>query len=1045
MPADLFNEKTVERLSKKVKPSKEQQVIAHFWQDEYDQDNLEHEKQTYPLFVAKILGGILGYPIEKVPQEKYGADFSYEGQEKEKLVLFEVKGSKSDLFDKQYGRKVRHGTPILQLADYLMKHEFKYGIATNYHEFVLIDRSKSYEIFYYFDFKTIKKNPEKLKEFIGVFSRESIESGFVEKIKQESETEEREFTKQFYKLYHETRLMLIKEFEESSQNRADAIHYAQVFLNRFMFINFAEDTGKLPRRLLEERILEMLSNKNLINDHTNYVCDVIKNLFSELNTGTNTPIKLFGFNGGLFCEYIKPEYTFKDLRKPAYFKELHQQSTLKKTKQSDLVESQILSKIQKEVNQIVKNILLMASYDFTTEVNVDILGHIFEQSLSDLEEIQEGEVSKRKKEGVYYTPEYITDYICRNTIIPYLTEKESKTVEELIKEYSGRLDILENKLSKLKILDPACGSGAFLIKAVDVLMEIHDGIREERHKTGKYQTVTYGKGGKVKAVYGDFMAEEEDIDKAREIIDHNIYGVDLNEESVEITKLSLFLKIARGHKKLLDLNEKILCGNSLIDDPEIAGKKAFKWEERYYEIFRDGGFDIVIGNPPYTYRKAISESEKKFFKNSYLSTEGNFDLYKFFMEKTTHLLKNGGVASLIVPNTFLTAKTYQKLRQIFIDEYSILELFDLGQDIFEGVIVENIIFLVKKTQKKSNKTLIKVQRDRNRDFNNLEKKHTINLSELQPDNNSFTIYISNQIRPLISKMQNNSELLGDICYATVGINTGYIKNELTAPTKIDNRYHKMLNGKDIGRNQVEWPGEWILYDSKVVKSYGDKGRSLPPEYIFTKPKILVQRTRRGMKRKLVCYYDEDKYYNLNRISNILLTSDKFELKYIYVLVNSSLMDFYFNYVFNEYEVKPLHLSKLPIKKISLKEQKIFTQKADLILSFNIKLLRAKNSFIERLNSKFSIKSSSGKLNNLWMLKYDDFKKEVCRVTKIRFKTSLEERKFDEYWSGDFEETKKELLGLKQKIDQTDREIDQIVYKLYDLTEEEIKIVEDVVK
>lgn len=203
---------------------------------------------------------------------------------------------------------------------------------------------------------------------------------------------------------------------------------------------------------------------------------------------------------------------------------------------------------------------------------------------------------------------------------------------------------------------------------------------------------------------------------------------------------------------------------------------------------------------------------------------------------------------------------------------------------------------------------------------------------------------------------------------TVGINTGYIKTQMTSSEKIDETYHKMLNGKDIGLYSIKWKGEWIKYDKDFVNNFGDLGRALPPEYIFTNEKILIQRTRRGMQRKLVCCYDDEKFYNLNRVSNVVVSNLSFSIKFIIGLLNSKLLDYYFNKVFNEYEVKPLHLSQLPIKIIDLPQQESIIVVVDKILS------------IKKQNPSADI------------------------------------------------------LGLETQID-------QLVYQLYDLTEEEIKIIE----
>jgi HPt (histidine-containing phosphotransfer) domain-containing protein len=283
-------------------------------------------------------------------------------------------------------------------------------------------------------------------------------------------------------------------------------------------------------------------------------------------------------------------------------------------------------------------------------------------------------------------------------------------------------------------------------------------------------------------------------------------------------------------------------------------------------------------------------------------------------------------------------------------------------------------------------------------------------------------------------MTKDSVQLGEICYCTVGINTGYIKNELTDTFQKDNRFHKMLNGKDIGRNYVKWNGEWIMYDAEFVKSKGDRGRSLPPEYIFQKDKILVQRTRRGMKRKLVCYYDNEQYYNLNRLSNIVLKNEEYSLKYIYAILNSSLLDFYFNIYFNEYEVKPLHLSKLPIKKTE--RQLEFAGKSDIILELYKTFQSKVEKFIARLNDNFSIPKINRKIEAF----YDfDFKTFINELKKQKINLTLVQQ--DE-WEEYFNLYKDEINQLQSEINKTDQEIDQMVYELYGLTEEEIKIVEE---
>ena len=370
-------------------------------------------------------------------------------------------------------------------------------------------------------------------------------------------------------------------------------------------------------------------------------------------------------------------------------------------------------------------------------------------------------------------------------------------------------------------------------------------------------------------------------------------------------------------------------------EENVIYKNAFEWRFEFPEVLdNDGnfiGFDIVIGNPPYIYRKYEYEGLKPYFNEVYESTEGNFDLYKFFIEKTNRITANKGFSSLIIPNTFLTANTFKKLRNFIIDNSTVIEIFDLGEHIFDGITVENIILHQKKIITNNYEIDVKIKRERNTPFEQLDKFYQLNLKDIFKNENAFNIYLDEITNNLVQKIRVESTNLGEIAYCTVGINTGYIKSELTAKEKIDETYHKMLSGRDIGINTVDWKGEWIKYDKQFVDSFGDRGRTLPPEFIFTQDKILVQRTRRGLKRKLVCYYDSDGYYNLNRLSNIVITDESFDLKYVHSLLNSQLLDYFFNVYFNEYEVKPLHLSQLPIKKIEEKAQQPFVALVDQIL------------------------------------------------------------------------------------------------------------------
>jgi type I restriction-modification system DNA methylase subunit len=369
--------------------------------------------------------------------------------------------------------------------------------------------------------------------------------------------------------------------------------------------------------------------------------DRFKKYFGYLNTGyKGKQYNVYAYNGGLF--------------------------------KADAV----LDTITIDDDLLYKHTLKLSEYDFDSEVDVNILGHIFENSLNELDEIKaqlEGleidkSKSKRKKDGVFYTPKYITKYIVENTVgklceekkteleiveEDYITDKKRK--KKTIKGLIDKLTEYRNWLLQLTICDPACGSGAFLNQALDFLILEHRYIDELQAK-----------------LFGDAMVLS-DVEKS--ILENNLFGVDLNQESVEIAKLSLWLRTAQPNRKLNDLNNNIKCGNSLIDDVEVAGEKAFNWQLEFPQIFAKGGFDIVIGNPPYGAK--LDDKDISYFRETYKSIIGHSEVYYIFSEKAIkNLCKRDGLIGFIIPNAWLSNKYAKKLREIFITETTINNLIN---------------------------------------------------------------------------------------------------------------------------------------------------------------------------------------------------------------------------------------------------------------------------------------------------------------------------------------------------------------------------------
>jgi len=700
----LFNQKTIAKFCSNIVVGSPQQKAAEQWLELLESGLLDKEKRNYFRFALVVLQDILGYAVrEDLDFEAGDVEFSFRNPHTGKSVCIEVKGaSTKDLFADQHRIRPERQTPIKQTWDYMGSSNFDYGIATNYRDFILIDKSKGYSRYHQFDIISIKNNETKLKEFIAIFSRRSLlDEDFISKLHMASMTEEREFTRQFYKLYHETRLMLVKEFQNNGQaNTIESLHYAQLFLNRLIFLFFVQASGKIRRRLFNESILQSL-NPLLVSEHSRYACDTILNLFEILDKGSETPVKIFGYNGGLFRDRIPSGVFFKDMRDDSFFEDVLLDSTLKRQMKPDELSKIVIDRFRDKLNPIISNLLILSSFDFESDLNVNILGHIFEQSLTDLEELQGLEaVSKRKKEGIYYTPRFITDFICRSTIIPYLSKSGTVcTIEDLIEEYRLNVAELEDRFRAIKILDPACGSGAFLLNAVDILLEIHRQIRMLKESEGKYVANVKGHAEEAKLYTLEKWNEEEE---AQIIIQNNIFGVDVNEESVEITRLSLFLRIASNDRKLIDLSKNIRVGNSLIDDKRVD-KKAFVWQEEFKGVFEKGGFDVVIGNPPYLRIQGLHESHESattYFENKYDAAQGRYDYYVLFIERGAHLIREGGVLGFIVPHKFMNSSFGKGIREFLAKGKLVREFVSFGHNfVFDGVTTYTGTLFVQKSQK----------------------------------------------------------------------------------------------------------------------------------------------------------------------------------------------------------------------------------------------------------------------------------------------------------------------------------------------------------
>lgn len=1048
---NLFNEKKMEEFidlydDMLVVDSDEDPICN--WIRKLNNDELVSEKTNYIRFFRIILEDILGYKLEDIEHEenigKEGrpVEFTLKKDDKEYVVV-ELKGTKTKDLNKRYNREQ---SAIEQATNYAsIKEDTQWAFVSNYNEFRLFNPTYR-EKYISFKFKQLT-DESILKKFLLIFSKFSlIDEDIPQTLLKETKIIERELEDEFYQLFSETRLMLIKELENSDTHidRIEAIRLSQLILNRFIFLCFAEDLRLIPLETTADIILTPIKHNNL-SRYTMW--NRINELFMFADEG-NIERGINSFNGGLFHEDLYGLRIRDKVDDLTFFDDCYKKWKFEE-KYED-IESQ-LGNYKDNLNPIYKNLLVISSFDFGSELSVNILGHIFENSIGDIEELKDESKTRRKKDGVFYTPEYITDYMCRNTIIPYLSlSNKAKTVHELISEYEdiNNLDELDKRLKDIKIIDIACGSGAFLNKAVDILFEIHEALHDSKYS-------------------GDETLNRfiDSLDKRRQIISNNIYGVDVNEESVEITKLSLFLKLAtsigvREGFKLPNLDKNIKCGNSLIDDPAIVGDKAFNWKTEFDDVFLNGGFDIVVGNPPYIkadLQDDFYQNQRVWLSNSndYETLYERWDYYIAFLEKGLKILNKNGLLSFIISNSYITSKSSKKSKKYIFDNYSFKQLdFFKNMTIFKDASVENLILTIKNS--KDDKECKRI----------LHEDSFNNMHILKENDDLFQIEETINFK---SKF-NNSLLLGDICYISYGLRPNadekkakgeFKKEDLISDTKNEINCKEYVEGKYLKPYKIE-EIKYLEWDTDRVPNKISRP-TFKELYEFPK---LIRGTTTGAifdANKLLCNHSCSvivQYHYLHNVINRSINnsikkwtdktrieleenSKKFDINYILAILNSKFAVNYLNSIRKARIINyfyPDDLKKLPIKEINMDEQKELSTLAISLSKYNAEMYNELNSFKKWLNRTFNINKLSKKLEKYYELDFEEFLKEIKKK-----KVDVTQRKTQELLESEFKDSLAIIGPLQNKIKELDETIDNMVYELYEITPKEIEIIEDSLK
>jgi type II restriction/modification system DNA methylase subunit YeeA len=726
-----------------------------------------------------------------------------------------------------------------------------------------------------------------------------------------------------------------------------------------------------------------------------------------------------------------------------------------------------ISKNLKIDNKVIKTIITElyypeSPYEFSV-LAVEILGSAYEQFLGKVIRITPAHHAKieekpevRKAGGVYYTPEYIVEYIVKNTVGKLV---EGKTPKEI---------------SKLKIVDPACGSGSFLIGAYQYLLTFHKDYYSNNGKPSK------GKKDNPLTPDGNLTTAEK-----KRILLNNIYGVDIDVNAVEVTKLSLLLKCMEGEtsasiayqlsmfneRVLPSLDENIKCGNSLVDEDfyglqldfgEEKKIKPFNWQKAFPEVFNrktekkeddlksiatrakehakkameyaselenklttftepesnynQGGFDVVIGNPPYFSLSTLEQTQTDYFRKRYDVFENTTDIYCLFFENAIKILRPNGLVSFITSNQWLQTNYGKILKKYFVDKTNPELLINFGGlKIFQDATVDTSILILSKSECKNNLTACHFKNDyvKGNSIDEYLYKNAVTLKNLNVEKwviaKSDTIELKNKIRQKGEILKNWNIIINR--GLLTGLNEAFIldtqtRNELIKHDKNASSIIKpILRGREVHKYSIEWAGLWLIVTKNGIdindypsifnhlKSFGEKIKSRADQGdswwnlracsyydLFEREKLIYPETT---VRRSEFYYDNKKSY-IDKTC-FMITGEN--LKFLNGVLSSKLLEWYL-----ESELRLLG-------KRSIQYSKQFIEKVPV-----------------------------PKISNNNFLLSDEIIKLVDQILKLN-----EEK----------QEAKLEtsINQLKSKIDYCERRINEIVYELYELTPDEINIVE----
>jgi hypothetical protein len=1059
---NLFNRKTVKRHIKPAPIPPDHLTALEAWADMIRSGRVYALKETalHGELTSKIIEGVLGYH-----GPAGGADYTvateqailrgsvdlalgrFGGKTPEILAPFELKGA--DTRDLDAIMPGRNKTPVQQAWEYAMNARgVKWVLVSNMIELRLYGFGEGTTAYETFQLDRLTE-PDEYARFMLLLSADSLLSGRTLDLLKQSRAEDRDITDSLYQDYKALRLKLIGAVQAADPAIAalDAIAVAQKILDRVLFIAFAEDTGLLPDNTLSQAFV----TRDPYNPRP--VWDNFRGLFNAIDKGSDA-LKIPRYNGGLF-------------------------------RQDDTINALTLP------DDVCEGFKTIGDYDFASEVSVTVLGHIFEQSIADVERLQAqargeetedakatGTTGRRKRDGVVYTPDYIARFIVAETLGAHLEEAFTEILRAHAKAGADLTDYAaipwrrksaeleawqayRDRLKTLRIVDPACGSGVFLIMAFDYL----------KAELGRVND-------KIAALQGERHIQDL-IDPDSEILTNNLFGVDVNSESIEIAKLSLWIKTARRGKVLDSLSGNLRVGDSLIEDSNFAYlDHAFTWETAFPSVFAEGGFDVVLGNPPYV-RMEHLKALKPYLEKRYEVVSDRADLYCYFFERGLRLLKPGGRLGFISSNTFFKTGSGKPLRGYLLREATIEGVVDFGDlQIFEGVTTYPAILTMKRgaAPKAHELRFWKVDVLPETNFQATWEKAAGPYPQAALGAGSWELE-NPALRALRDKIRAGRKTLKDVYGSPMrgvgtGLNGAFVidnatKERLCAEDPRSAELLKpFLEGKDLKRWRAEPRGLWLIYipknrinidDYPAIRDwllpFKDKleARATKQEWFelqqaqeayvprFAAPKVIYNRFT---DKPNFAFVDEpiftnDAPYFVSTDDPSLAALMNSKVFWFLLVTGATALRGGFVQLLGRY-VEPL---PIPMMTTETREDLVcnvrqIQRQAAEILTLQTALTRR----IPDLCPPGRDPKLTTRLQEWWIMPdFAAFRAEVKKVFKADI--PLAERSAWEDW---ITRDRAEIARLSAEIAKVEAQIDSIVYALFDLTPDEIALLESVV-